>query len=70
MPEHAYAFASKPAEASHNGIIVSEFAISGERDEIPDQGINIVQAMRPIRMAGHLGLLPGGKLGIKLFERP
>src|SRR5713226_2212105 len=68
MADDANAFAFEPTEAPDNCIILAEFAIPGEGDEIIDQGSNIVETMGPIRVAGHLGLLPRGELGIELFE--
>ena len=34
-----------------------------------DQAGDIVEAMRPLRMARHLRLLPGREVGIELLER-
>ena len=69
MADDADALAAEAAEAADDGRIVAEFAVAGERDEIADQAGDIVEAMRPLRMARHLRLLPGRQVGIELLER-
>ena len=69
MADDADALAAEAAEAADDGLVVAEFAVAGERNEIGDQAGDIVEAMRPLRMARHLRLLPGRQVGIELLER-
>ena len=65
----ADALAAEAAEAADHRLVVAEFAVAGERDEILDQRGDIVDAVRPLRMARDLGLLPGRQVGVELVER-
>ena len=56
------------AKAADHGGIVGEIAIAGERHEILDQPVDIIPEMRALRMAGHLGLLPGRQLRIAIAQ--
>ncbi len=58
VAEDADALAAETAEAADDGVIVAELAVARQRREIADQAIDIVEAMRPLRMARDLGLLP------------
>ena len=69
MADDADALAAEAAEAADDGLVVAEFAVAGERHEIVDQARDVVEAMRPLRMARHLRLLPRRELGIELLER-
>src|SRR3954454_7606496 len=68
MADDADALAPEAPETPDYRIIIAELAVTRERDEIGDQGRNIIEAVRPIRVAGHLGFLPGGEIGIELHE--
>ena len=69
MAEQADAFAAEAAEAADDGVVVAELAVARERHEIGDQLGDVVQAVRPLRVAGDLRLLPGGEVGVELLER-
>ncbi len=51
------------AEAADDGLVVRELAIAAQLYELVDQPAHIVEEMRPVRVAGDLGLLPGVELG-------
>ena len=57
------------ADAADDRLVLAEIAVAGERREILDQPVDVVPEMRPLRMPGDLRLLPGGQLGIGLFQR-
>ncbi len=69
MPDHADGLAAEAAEAADDGRVLAELAVAGERNEIGDQAGDVVEAMRPLRMARHLRFLPGRELGIEFLER-
>ena len=69
VADDADALAAEAAEAADDRRVLAEFAIAGERDEIGDEPGDVVEAMRPLRMAGDLGLLPGCQLGVEFLER-
>ena len=69
MAEHADALAAEAPEAADDGRVVAELAVAGERHEIGDQAFDVVEAMRPLRVAGDLRLLPGGEVGIEFLQR-
>ena len=50
---------AKLAKAADHGLIVGEFAVAAQLHEILDQKAQIVDQVRPFRMARHLRLLPG-----------
>ena len=57
-PMHADALAAEAAEAADDGVVVAELAVAGERRELGDQRADVVETVRPLRMARDLGLLP------------
>src|SRR5262249_28750253 len=68
VPDDADALAAEAAEAADDRLVVAELAVAGERDEIGDQGRHVVEAMRPLGMAGNLSLLPRREFGIDVLE--
>ncbi len=58
--------AAETPEPAHDGLVVGELAVPPEFDEIVDQALHIVQEVRPVGMARHLGLLPCVELGVGL----
>ena len=69
MADDAEALAAEAAEAADDGVVVAEFAVAGQRNEIGGQSADIIQAMGPLGMAGDLGLLPRSELRIEVLER-
>ena len=69
LADDADALAAEAAEAADDRLVVAELAVAGERHEVGDQRADIVEAVRPLGMAGDLGLLPGRELGIEVLER-
>ena len=67
-PMHHDRAAAKPADAAHDGLVLGEVAVAGERREILDQGADEVEAMRPLGVARDLRLLPGRELGVGVDE--
>src|SRR5439155_26354257 len=64
----ADALAPEPAEPADDGFVVPVFAVARHRRGVAYQGIDVIEAMRPWRMARALRLLPGGDLGIEFLE--
>src|SRR5262249_277081 len=50
-------------------LVLGELAVAGKRREIRDQRADIVEAVRSLRMARHLGLLPRGEFVVEVLER-
>jgi hypothetical protein len=69
VADDADALAAEAAEAADDRRVLAVFAIAGQRDEIGDEPGDVVEAVRPLRMAGDLGLLPGCQLGVEFLER-
>jgi len=64
---------AEAAKAAHDRLVVGELAVAAQLDELVDQPGQVVDEVRPLGMAGHLGLLPGGQTGIGLapqFAQP
>ena len=68
VADDADALALEPAEAADDGLVLGELAVAGERDELGDQRADVVEAMRPLRMARDLRLLPGRQLGVEIAK--
>ena len=68
LADHHNALALKAAQATHNGLILSEFAVSGEGGEISDKAFDVMQGARAVFVAGHLGFLPGRQVGIEIVQ--
>ncbi len=66
LADHHHRLALEASEAADDRLVVAELAVALELDELVDQRIEIVDEMRPVGMAGHLGCLPGGKVGVGL----
>ena len=49
--------------------VLGEVAVAGQRDEILDQGGDVVEAVRPVGMPRDLRLLPGRELGVGIDQR-
>ena len=58
------------AEAAHDGAIFGEVPVAGQRREILDQPLDVVHAVRPVRVPGDLSLLRRSELGIGLPQQP
>ena len=67
--EHRNRATPKPPEARHHRRVIRIGAVAGQRRPIGDQGADIVQRLRPFRMAGNQRLLPGRELGIGLAQQ-
>ena len=50
-------------------LVLAELAVAGERRELGDQRVDVVEAMRPLRMARHLRLLPRRQVGVEVAQR-
>ena len=62
--DHHHRPAFEAAEPAHDRLVVGEGAVAGERREVGDQAGDVVQSLRALGVAGDLGLLPGGELGV------
>jgi hypothetical protein len=69
VADDANAFAAETAEAAQQRFVFAEFAVAGERREIRDELRDIIGKMRPLRVAGHLRLLPRRQIGIDILQR-
>src|SRR4029077_2733469 len=69
VADDADALAAEAAEAADDGRVLTVLAVAGERHEVLDQGGDVIEAMRPLRMPRHLRLLPRRQARIELLER-
>ena len=56
------------SDAADHGLVVGKRAVAAQGREIFNEGMNVVQAVRTVRMAGHLRLLPGRQICVRLFH--
>src|SRR4029079_10615352 len=68
MADDADTFAAEASKASNNGGVLAELPVTGERDEAGDEPVDVVGAMRALRMAGDLRFLPGRELGVQVLQ--
>ena len=69
LPDDTDRMAAKPAETAHDGLVLREFAVAGERGEIGHETVDIVAEMRAQLVARDLGLLPRCQSRIEVDER-
>ena len=69
MTDDADALAAETTEAADDRFILAVLAVAGERHEIGDQRRDVVEAMRPLRVARHLRFLPRRQFAVELLER-
>src|SRR5260370_29006008 len=69
MPYDADALATETSEAADDGHVLTKSAVPRQRNEIGNQGRDIIEAMGTLRMASDLGFLPGRELRVQLLER-
>ncbi len=50
---------AKSTKSADNGLVIGELAVATKLDELLDQARHVVDEVRPVRMTGDLGLLPG-----------
>ena len=54
----------KAADTANHSLIVAKQAVAAERGKIFNQGMNIIQAVRALGMAGNLKFLPRGQVSV------
>ena len=69
LADDANALAAEPAEAADDRLVLAKFPVAGERREIGNEAGDIVDAMRTLRMARDLRLLPRRKVRVELAQR-
>ena len=69
MAYDADAVATEASEAADDRDVLTESAVPRKRNEIGNQGPDIVEAMGTLRMPSDLGFLPGSELRVQFFER-
>ncbi len=69
LPDNGDRRAVETAETSLKGFIIGEFAVAGKRREFGEKPVDIFKAMRTVRMAGDLRLLPGRQLAVDILQR-
>jgi hypothetical protein len=58
LADDHHRLAAEPAEAADHRLVVGELAVAAQLDELVDQAGQIVDEVRPLGVARHLGLLP------------
>ena len=56
-------------QSAHDSVVIGEVAVTSQRDEFAEQSLDIVLAMRPIRVAGDLAFAPGGQVFVQVFQQ-
>ncbi len=69
MADHHHRAALQTTETTDDCGVFAKLAVTGKRGEIVKQVGDIVGEMRTIRMARHLGFLPGGQLAIGALQK-
>ena len=64
VAHHHHAPAAEAAQAPHHRLVVAEHTVAAQLHEVLDQLAQIVGEMRPVGVAGDLGLLPRIQPGI------
>jgi len=64
----ADALAAETAEPADDGLVLAEDAVAGQRREVLEQLGDVVERVRPARMAGDQRLLPGGEALVEVPE--
>ena len=68
MADHHDRLVVEPREAAHHGMVVREVAVAGQRGEFPEQLLDVVAAMRAVRVPRHLAFLPGRQPLVEVAE--
>ncbi len=58
LADHRHRLAAKAGEAADDRRVLAVLAVAGERREVGEQRLRIVEAMRPVGMARNLNFLP------------
>ncbi len=66
LADHHHRPATEAPEPADDRLVIAELAVALQLDELVDQGVEIVDEVRTLGMAGHLGLLPGREVGVGL----
>src|SRR5262249_12233537 len=69
LTDDAQAHAAEAAETAHDCRILTELAVASDWGEFTDDRVDVIEAVGPLRMTRHLGLLPRGEICIEGFER-
>ncbi len=69
MADDDHRAAPEAAEPAHDGGVLGEVPVACERREVLDQRADVVETVRPVRVARDLRLLPGGELGVGIDQR-
>src|SRR5690606_500323 len=69
LPDDGDGLTVEAAETGLKGFVIGELAVAGKRREFGEQPLDIFQAVRAVRMAGDLRLLPRGQLAIDVLQR-
>ncbi len=58
----------KPTQSADDGGVFGEQAVTGQRREIGDQSVDVIDAMRAFGMAGNLCFLPRSQFRVQLVD--
>ena len=68
LAHHGNGLAAKAGEAGDDRVVLAETAVAGQRGEIREQPVDVVQAVRPVGMARDLHLLPGRERAVEIAQ--
>ena len=64
VPDHHHRLAIEPRQTANDGMVVSIGPVTVQFLEVSENMLRVIQRIRTLRMARHLGDLPGGQLGV------
>ena len=68
MADHHNGLAAEARKAAEDRVVIHELAVARQLDELVEQAIDIVEKVRPLRVACDLRFLPRVEMGVDLLE--
>jgi hypothetical protein len=69
LADQGHGLTAETGETRDDRVVLAEGPVAGERDEIGEEVLDIVKAVRPVRVPGDLSLLPRGQRLVDVAER-
>ena len=68
MADHHHRPVIDPRQPAHHRQILAELPVAGQRGEFGKERLDVILAMRPLRMPRHLAFAPGCQLAVEVLE--
>jgi hypothetical protein len=69
MPDHQHRLVVEPRQPADHGMVVGKGPVACQAGEFGEQLVDVVLAMRPVRVPRHLALLPGRQVLVEIAQR-